>query len=306
MISICVTLLVVIVTMNSLQTRLGDCIEAWERIGASKTICSWVKDGVPINFKSVPNNTRLFNPPFSKVHRNFIKSELTRLLLAGAIEKCEHLPKFISPLNVVPKKNNKFRLITNLKMLNGFVDLCTFKNEDIRTSMNLVATGDEMVTVDLQDCFFHFRVHEKVRDFLAFSFEGQLYRWAVLPFGLCLSPYYCCKIIRPVVAYLRTAGDLKCQVYVDDWIIFAQPNLIKEQSDLLLQVLKDLGWLVNFGKSDLLPASEKPYIGFMINSTGQSGVPELWVTPSRLLLSVSCVRLKDSLDRQVRIYHRCT
>ena len=97
-----------------------------------------------------------------------------------------------------------------------------------------------MISVDLKDCFFHFRVNSKVRDYLAFSFEGHVYHWAVLPFGLCLSPFYCAKIIRPVVSFLREHHNQRCQVFVDDWILFALPGLICDQRDNMLQVLNEV------------------------------------------------------------------
>lgn len=276
--------------MILLQNRLGTYQAEWSKIGTSTTVLDWIRDGVPIPFKKTPCHTRLCNPKFSKVHYEFLQKELSRLLIAGAIEKCTHKPYFISPLNVVPKKDNKFRLITNLKELNTYVDLKTFKQEDVRTCMDLINPGDEMVTLDIQDCFFHFRVHPSVRDYLAFTFAGQTYRWAVLPFGLCISPYYCAKIMRPIVTFLRDYHSMRCQVYVDDWILFSQPKSMDIDKENLLQTLQDLGLLINYKKSNLISTTEISYIGFMLNSTGESGFPELWITPTRVKTLIKSIK----------------
>jgi hypothetical protein len=59
------------------------------------------------------------------------------------------------------------------------------------------------------------------------------------------------------VSVLREHFHQKCQVFVDDWILFASPDLINGQHDDLLQVLKELGWMINFEKSDLDPSCVK-------------------------------------------------
>jgi hypothetical protein len=145
-----------LMTMTSMQTQLGSHVDAWNRIGASSNVIDWVVNCVPIQFNTVPNHTWLPNPKFSAVHRTFIRSEVKRLLEIDAIEECVHKPYFVSPINVVPKKQNKFRLITNLKVLNTHIFVKTFRNEDIRTLMELVQHGDEMISVNLKDCFFSF------------------------------------------------------------------------------------------------------------------------------------------------------
>ena len=89
-----------------LQNRLREHLDAWKKIGASETVLKWIDDGVNFDFHTRPNHTRISNPPFSKEHRTFIKSELARLLQEGAIEECSTRPAFILPLNVVPKKQN--------------------------------------------------------------------------------------------------------------------------------------------------------------------------------------------------------
>ena len=100
--------------------------------------------------------------------------EIKSLVEKGALEICTVKPKFISPINVVPKKNNKYRLITNLKVLNGHIDRKTFRNEDIRTTIDLVKKEDKMISLDLKDCFYHLPVNPKFRDYLGIYFEKNV------------------------------------------------------------------------------------------------------------------------------------
>ena len=157
-----------------------------------------------------------------------------------------HIHHIISPLNVVPKKGGKLRLITNLRALNQNINLRTFRSEDIRLTSEMIQQDDYINTVDLKDCFFHLPVHPSFRDFLGVFFEGKFYRWAVLPFGLNMSPYFCNKILRPIVQFLRDVHHLRVQCYVDDWIILSPLCSITGDTDTVLHTLDDLGLIVNF------------------------------------------------------------
>ena len=46
-------------------------------------------------------------------------------------------------------------------------------------------------------------VSPEFRDYLGIMFDKKFYRWAVLPFGLNMSPYYCNKLLCPCPTYLR-------------------------------------------------------------------------------------------------------
>jgi hypothetical protein len=209
-----------------LKDRLGSRQEAWKNIGCDATVLEWVVIGAPLHFKTIPLKTFKPNPRFTPVHRCFIRSELQELLKKGAIEVCLQKPNFISPLNVVPKKNGKFRLICNLKSLNSHIDCSKFRSEDIRETIDMLQYEDYMTSLDLKDCFYHMRLAPEYRDYMGFEFEGVYFRWCVLPFGLNMSPYYCCKIIRPTIVFLRGVHNIRVQVYVDDFLICASKDKI--------------------------------------------------------------------------------
>jgi hypothetical protein len=238
-----------------LQWRLGQRVDAWRRIGADSTILDWVVHGVPLTFIDEPCKTFFPNPEFKKEHRVFIKEELIKLVRNGAIELCSQKPRYVSPLTVVPKKNNKLRMILNLKSLNKTIAVSRFRSEDIRETIDMLEYNDQMTTIDIKDCFYHMRIHPKYREYLGFSFGGQFYRFCVCPFGLNMSPFYCNKLIRPVIAYARSCLNIRCQVYVDDFLICASKTEITDHTDSVLQILADVGWLVNMEKSFLVPSS---------------------------------------------------
>jgi hypothetical protein len=266
------------------------CFEdAWSRLHLSDTLQYWLREGVRIPLNVLPNPFELKNHRLSRNQETFVDKEIITLLQAGAIEKCSNKPLCVSPIGVVPKKNKKFRLITDLRQLNSSCRRCAFQYEDINTVSNIVADGDHMITLDIQNGFYHIKVHRLDRDYLGFKWRNQYFRWRVLPFGLSCSPYYFGKILRPVVIYLREQRVKLC-AYVDDFLVAAPKVRIEHDKDLLIDTLVGLGWYINYEKSSLLPEQDKNYIGYHILTKGD---PIIKIPLDR------CRKLKKDIKRVI-------
>lgn len=140
--------------------------------------------------------------------------------------------------------------------------------------------------------FFHVPVHADHQELLGFKFQQKYYKWTVLPFGHCSSPYFFSKVLRPVIAYLRSKG-LRVVVYVDDFIILGAKHLIQRQTDFFLKTLQQLGWTVNYDKSSLEPSLIKTFIGYIIDNTGDKTV--IKITQERIR------KLKKDISRALRL-----
>ena len=248
-----------------MDNRLGARINDWRSIDAPEHVLNWICNGVPLPIQISVKPFHLRNHKLSKVQSSFISQEIKRLQRIGAIEVCTYAPVGINPLGCVPKKNNKLRLITDLRHINEHIKAPKFRNEDIQVTLDLVERNDACITADLKDCFFHIKVNEVYRDLLGFQWNNTFYRWKVLPFGLNISPYYCNKILRPVIHYLRSL-DLRVQVFVDDFWLCATEAKIADHKDLLIHTLQDLGWIINWEKSSLVPSTTKEYLGWIVDS----------------------------------------
>ena len=121
---------------NTLQQNL----QAWVNIGASETVVSWIKEGLHIPFHKAPPSFHLNNPKLSEKQSKFVDTELQSLLKNGNIKESRTVPYCVSPIKVVPKKNKKFRLVTNLHHLNEHVNAPIFKSvnkTDVTTVIKL-------------------------------------------------------------------------------------------------------------------------------------------------------------------------
>ena len=213
---------------------------------------------VPLVLSDNPSEFEIPNQSFMRHQSDFTNKELTRLLLLDAIEPCNTKPK--CPNSVLPKKNNKNRLIIDLRVLNGYCNPPKFVNKDIHPVKSVIQTNNDLATVDLKDGFLSVKVHPDYRDLLGFKWAGVYYRFVKLPFGLSLSPYYFTKVLRPVVKYLRSQG-IRVVLYVDDFILLALPSRFTDHLDQLLNTLSELGWNINLEKSSLTPSKCVVYLG---------------------------------------------
>ena len=113
------------------------------------------------------------------------------------------------------------RFILNLKNLNKFMDPPHFKIEDMKTALKMLSRDCFMTKIDLKDAYFLIPIREKDRKFLRFCFNGTLFEFNALPFGLCTGPWEYTKINKPVVHFLRAKGH-KSVVYLDDFLLFGR------------------------------------------------------------------------------------
>ncbi|XP_043499927.1 uncharacterized protein LOC122522709 [Polistes fuscatus] len=155
------------------------------------------------------------------------------LLSIGAVQECvEEDGQFLSSIFLVPQKNGKMRFILNLKNLNKFIETIHFKMEDFRT----------------------------------IYWQGHLYEFICLPFGLSTAPWVFTKIMKPVISHLRLLGWLSV-VYLDDWwLVGTSRYLCSQNIKVSREFLESLGFILNLKKSNLDPSTSCKFLGFIFNS----------------------------------------
>jgi hypothetical protein len=223
--------------------------------------------GFKIPFLSAPN--QLDEPlikAFSEVEKLAIDENINRLLSIGAIEpSIPEGQQFVSSIFVVPKPNGSYRLILNVKKLNVFIESEHFKMEDFRNVCNLLKPHCFMSSVDLLDAFHLIPIAVEHRKFLKFRWDGQLYQYTCLPFGLSLAPRLFTKVLRPVIQHLREAGVVT-SVYLDDSLIIGDTSdECKVSTKKVVDLFLWLGFFIN-EKSKLTPCQNIQYLGFIFDT----------------------------------------
>ena len=93
------------------------CSPTRQRIGASDTVIDCVTNGVLMCFNREPEPYVCKNPAFTGAESEFVSAEIDKLLFNGVVERVSMMPRCVSPLKVVLKKNGKFRLVCDLRYL---------------------------------------------------------------------------------------------------------------------------------------------------------------------------------------------
>ena len=123
-----------------------------------------------------------------------------------------------------------------------------------------------MTKLDLRDAYLTVPVNKRTRIYLRFIWRGVLYQFTCLPFGLSSSGRIFTKAMKPMRVLLRAMG-IRLLIFLDDILIMANSHeLAMQHTDLVIQVLTSLGFVINFPKSILILSKVLPYLGFEVNS----------------------------------------
>lgn len=256
--------------------RLKNFIQKWELLTSDPEVLDAVR-GYRIPFSSLPSmRPHIGQPVFSPSVAVHCDKEIQRLINMGAIVQVEpSATQFLSPFFLKEKASGGMRLILNLKELNTFISPPHFKLEDWRTVVRLMLPRVQMASLDLKDAYLLVSVHPDHRKFLRFQWRENTFEFTALSFGLATAPYIFTKLLRPVVTYLRARG-YESVLYLDDFLLLA-PSKAACHSNVQahIKLLFSLGFIINFNKSELEPAHERKYLGFVFNSAQQSiAIPE--------------------------------
>ena len=265
--------------------RLRAFAHLWPLITSDQFVLQTVTKGYRIEFTGNPPRTkepRCTPIPRNQARRQDLERGLESMLEKRAIREIPFhadIPGFYSPIFLVAKESGGWRPILNLKAFNKFVKPLSFRMETLRTVMDCLGEAHQQrlktsehlrdssmsetwaVSIDLRDAYFHVPVAPEHTRFLRFAYDGRAYEFLVLPFGLSTAPRVFTRIVRTIEAFLKIQG-VDMHQYLDDWLLKNQSrSLVERQRDLTLFWVTKLGFLVNEGKSQLIPTQFPAFLG---------------------------------------------
>ena len=204
---------------------------------------------------------------FSEEHRQIIDNEISDLLKKGAIEHSKfESGQFVSNIFIVPKPNGKYRPIINLRYLNYFVHYEHFKQETFKVVLDLIQEQDFFCSIDLQEAYFSVPINKNFQKFLKFMWNGHLFHFKCLPFGLSSAPRIFTKLLKPIYAWFRQQC-IRCAYYIDDSLNMDKNfQVCLKNTRIIISVLESLGFTINREKSVIVPVQRIMFFGFIIDS----------------------------------------
>ena len=192
------------VQITDVQGRLKKNITFWrEVLQAPPPVLECIELGYRLPLKFIPPAHCQQNHKSTELHSVFVDEAVQSLIVNRCVMKVHHQPEVCSPLSVVGKPQGKLRLVLNLKYLNQFLHVLSFKYEDLRTAALMFEQGEYMFKFDLKSGYHHINIWPEHYKFLGFRWDrsGEVgyYVFKVLPFGLSIACYLFTKLTRPLI-----------------------------------------------------------------------------------------------------------
>lgn len=123
----------------------------------------------------------------------------------GIIERADK-PKYlltsVSPLVLVPKGANDFRIVVFYREVNKAIIREPYPMPSLEKIWTEIPSGSGSLyftKLDLKDAYFHIDLHEDVRHFTTFMTANGLMRFRRLPFGLSCAPELFQKVMERIL-----------------------------------------------------------------------------------------------------------
>lgn len=199
-----------------------------------------------------------------------VHQELDRRLENDIVEPADSA--FQSPLIIIPKKDQGFRWVVDLRKLNDIIAEpdSSYPLPRINPLVTCVKGASILSTIDISDAYLQILLSPQSRPLTAFYVPGRgQYQYKRMPAGLkdAASRWQRTieEVLRPVVV-----EDPHCVYYMDDILVWSEDDDWDHHYAMLRKVfqrLADVGITVNLSKSHFAQRRVK-YLGHMIDEYG--------------------------------------
>jgi hypothetical protein len=260
-----------------------------------------ITEGVTLPFISEPTTLSYTNTPTVTQHAAIVRQRLREYMDFGAVIELPAPTDLsdirIQPLHVIIKEGKKPRLVIDLsRNLNDHLRYDYFHYSSVDDAVEASHPGCWYGKLDLSNCFLSFPLHLSVRRYFCFRFDGRLYQFTHMPFGLNTAPRVCTQLLSVVNFALTQAGILDIR-YLDDFFLIGRSHSdVQRDLTLAQSIISQFGLVVNPEKTEG-PSQRLSFLGVMLDSVDQT----LSCTPQRVEELTSLLR---SLRRQRVITRR--
>ena len=248
-------------------TRLQDFWQVWAKNHAHPRVVSLLQHGYRLDFKILPKLSKIPHI-LSKYHNKNKYGALHEAVQAMLAKKAiTHVRNpttlgYYSRLFLVPKPMKRWRPVIDLSMLNNHLHVLTFKMETAESIRKSIRKGEWVTSIDLTDAYFHVPIHPQSQKYLRFQTKKGIFQFRALPFGVATAPLEFTHIVKEV-KLIAQARNLRIHQYLDDWLLRSptKEQCLKD-SENLVKLVQELGWLINFQKSELVPTQKLDFLGY--------------------------------------------
>eukprot|EP00918_Siedleckia_nematoides_P028162 GHVU01060542.1.p1 GENE.GHVU01060542.1~~GHVU01060542.1.p1 ORF type:complete len:1666 (-),score=155.90 GHVU01060542.1:1257-5648(-) len=192
-----------------------------------------------------------------------LREILDELLQHGAIEGCKSA--WASNVVLVPKPNGKYRMCIDYREVNQVTVRDAYPMQRVDDALRALEGAQCFACIDLKSGFHQIRVTETSRDYTAFCTPFGLYRFKVMPFGLCNAPATFQRMVDMLFDDYRFRG---LGAYMDDIVVYAKTHAeLRDLLEIVYERLLYAGLYANIEKMHV-GYTELEYLGFIISKHG--------------------------------------
>ena len=251
--------------------RISQFATNWKAITEDQWILRTVQ-GFHIPFREEPCQMRLPRPyHYSEEQMKLLREEVASLLGKGAVQVVDptlSAEGFYSALFLVPKTEGRMRPVIAKPESPQFLgSTSTFQDGRHPYAAGDSSGGRVVSQVGLKGRVFHspnLPGPSKVSPFC--SGQNSIPVYTCLPFGLSCAPWAFTKVLKPVVAFLRSLG-IRLIIYIDDILVIGKsPDEVRDHVEALIALLEGLGFIVNMEKSVTTPSQQIEFLGLQVDT----------------------------------------
>jgi len=184
------------------------------------------------------------------------------MLKDGILE--ESHSAYINPITLVVREGKAVRICLDARRINKQMVADRTKVTPMRELLQKFCGAKYITSLDLSSAFLQIPL-ERSRQWTAFQFESNVYRFTTVPYGFknCLAAF-----IRALEMVLRECGLNNLVMYVDDLLIHSSTFAEHlHHIDLVLDRLPSAGFTVNATKCQFYKPEIK-FLGHFISDVG--------------------------------------
>ena len=223
--------------------------------------------------EDVPFKIKPYPIPFSR--RPAVEKELGRMLEWGVIERCSS--PYSNPVVCVGKADGSVRLCLDARRINRLIQPMRDSSAPLDELLARFGGKSLFSSIDFTSGYWQVPLHQDVRKFTAFVFEGRTYQFCVVPFGLNISNTAFGFALEALLS-LQTNGEEDgledLHIYVDEVLVSStslEDHILRLR--LLFNKIRISGMTLKLSKCEFLRQRIK-FLGHIITPEGMSMDPE--------------------------------
>ena len=202
-----------------------------------------------------------------------LKVQIQEMLAKGVIE--ESKSPWRSPVVMVPKPDNTYRMCVDLRKLNSVTKFDAYHMKEQHRVVGNLSGAKIFSVIDLKSGYWQVGLREQDRELTSFS-AGEnfpLYQFKVMPFGCKNGSATFQRLMEKILSKAGLLGECAV-VKIDDILVYSlsvEEHLVHLRK--VLQCLEDAGLIASLTKSRFFLESTK-YLGLGVSAEGFSTDPD--------------------------------